>query len=234
MNIKDILAKIKAEGYDKLTDAEKAFIEQFDLQAELDKASAAARRKAETDTKTAQGKVAELNAQIAELQKQLEEKGAAGAKQDTELQKLQKQVAKLEKQNADAEARIKANARLTAIRDAAKAKGINAADGISVKAFESLLDQAVGETDTSDADALNAVLDQFKQDNPAMIRAEVKGGTGVKGKPAGNAFAGVPNPWKGESFNLTKQIEIQTQNPDLAKTMMAEAGVQTGDGGGAS
>ena len=45
MNIKDILAKLlKGEA---LTDEEKAFAEAFDLQGELDKASASARRKAE-------------------------------------------------------------------------------------------------------------------------------------------------------------------------------------------
>ena len=47
MNIKDIIAKfLKGEA---LTDAEKAFAEQFDLQKEIDTASAAARRKAEKE-----------------------------------------------------------------------------------------------------------------------------------------------------------------------------------------
>lgn len=223
MNIKDIIAKLQ-KG-EKLTDDEQAFVDKFDLQAELDKASAAARRKAEADTKAEKTKAAELQAKIDELTAQLEEKATASKTQETELAKLTKQVAKLTEANAKAEADKAAYARMDAIREAAKANGIAAADGISAKAFEKLLDLAVGTTDHSDAEAMKGVLEQFKQDNPTMIRAAVKEGANVKGKPNANPFAGQPNPWKPESFNLTKCLEIETANPEVAKQMKAEAGV---------
>lgn len=223
MNIKDILAKLlKGET---LTDDEKAFCEAFDHQGELDKASAAARRKAEQATKDALKKGDELQKQIEELTAKLEEKEAAGKTSETELAKLAKKISQLEKVNAENDAKIKATARLDAIREAAKASGINAAEGVSAKALEKLLDLAVGDTDVTDEDAMKTVLDTFKAENPTMIAAAVKGGAKVKGDPADNSFTGVANPWKADSFNLTKQIEISTKNPELAKTMQSEAGV---------
>ena len=223
MNIKDILAKLlKGEA---LTDDEKAFAESFDLQGELDRASASARRKAEAQTKDALKKHDELQKQIEELQAKLDEKEAAGKTSETELAKLAKKIAGLEKINAENEAKIKATARLDAIREAAKTYGINAAQGVSAKSLETLLDLAVGETDVTDADAMKAVLEQFKTDNPTMIAAAVKQGANVRGQQDDNSFKGVANPWKNESINLTKQIEISQKNPDLAKQMMAEAGV---------
>lgn len=222
MNIKDILAKLlKGET---LTDDEKAFAEAFDLQGELDKASAAARRKAEAATKEAVKKHDDLNRQIEELQAKLTEKEEAGKTSATELEKLAKKIKTLEEKNAASEAKLAANARMDAIVDLAKAHGIKPAEGISGKSLETLLDLAVGETDVTDEDAMKAVFEQFKADNPSMIAAAVKKGANVKGAQADNSFAGVPNPWKKESLNLTKQIEISQKNPDLAKTMMTEAG----------
>lgn len=226
MTIKDILAKL-LKG-DKLTDDEKAFAEQFDLQKEIDTAAGAARRKAEEKAKEANDKLTAQNAAVKDLQEQLDAAKAelekANGGNNEQLAKLQKQVAKLESINAANEQKLKANARIAAIREAAKAAGITAAKGVSEAALERLIDLAVGETDTGDADALKAVLEGFKKDNPAMIAAEVKGGANLKGGPADNSFAGVKNPWLADSFNLTKQCEISTKNPELAAQMMQEAG----------
>lgn len=227
MNIKDIIAKLlKGEA---LTDAEKAFAEQYDAQKEIDAASAAARRKAEKEAKDALAKLDAQNATLKELSEKLEaaEKAANDAKggNSAELAKMQKQIAKLEAINAANEKTLKANARMDAIRSAVKAAGISAAKGISPDALERLIDLSVGDTDVSDADAMKAVLDQFKAENPSMIAAAVKGGSGLKGDPNASKFTGVANPWKAESFNLTKQIEIMNAEPNTAKTMMTEAGV---------
>ena len=223
MNIKDILAKLlKGEA---LTDDEKAFAESFDLQGELDRASASARRKAEAQTKDALKKHDDLQKQIEELTAQLAEKENAGRASETELAKLAKKIKSLEEKNAEAEAQLAANARMDAIVELAKANGIKPAEGISGKALETLLDLAVGQTDVTDEDAMKAVFAQFKADNPSMIAAAVKQGANVRGQQDDNSFKGVANPWKGESINLTKQIEISQKNPDLAKQMMAEAGV---------
>ena len=229
MNIKTLLAKIKKDGYDKLTDDEKAFVDQYDPQKEIDTASAAARRKAEDKAKELQSKLDAANASLAETNEKLEEatKAAEDAKggSSKEIEALSKKIAKLEAINEKNEKTLKANARSQAIRDAAKAAGLNPAEGVSAAALERLIDLAVGETDGTDADAMKAVLDQFKADNPAMIAAAVKTGANVKGKGGVDEFKGVANPWKTDSFNLTKQIEISQKNPELANTMKVEAGV---------
>lgn len=222
MKLADIIAKVlKGES---LSDDEKAFLTAYDEQKALDTAAASARKKAESERKAVEKSLEEANSKIADLTEKLEA-GEAGKKaHDTELGKLQRQVAKLMEQNAAAEAKLKANERMATIREAAKSAGITAAKGVSAAALEKLIDLAVGETDVTDGDALKAVLDAFKAENPAMIAAEVKPGATVPGKPAQNSFTGTPNPWKAESFNLTKQIEIATQNPELAASMKVEAG----------
>lgn len=40
----------------------------------------------------------------------------------------------------------------------------------------------------------------------------------------GNAGGGSDNPWSKESWNLTKQMELEISNPELAKTLKAGAG----------
>ena len=40
----------------------------------------------------------------------------------------------------------------------------------------------------------------------------------------GNTGGGPDNPWSKDSWNLTKQMEIELNNPELAKTMKASAG----------
>lgn len=227
MKIEEIIGKLlKGE---KLTDEEKSFAEQYNAQKEIDTASAAARRKAEDKAKEAQTKLDAQNAAVKELTEKLEaaEKAAkdAGAGNNAELAKMQKQIAKLEAINAENEKTLKANARSESIRAAVKEAGIAAAEGISAASLERLIDLAVGETDVTDKDAMKAVLETFKTENPSMIAAAVKSGAGIKGAPSQSPFAGVANPWKAESFNLTKQIEIATKEPNLAATMKAEAGV---------
>lgn len=40
----------------------------------------------------------------------------------------------------------------------------------------------------------------------------------------GNAASGSDNPWSKESWNLTKQMELELSNPELAKTLKSSAG----------
>lgn len=216
MDIKTILAKV-AKG-DKLTDEETSFLEKYDPQAEIDKASAAARRKAEKERDEAQAR-AEAAA------KELEEaKTRQDPEKDSQLAKLAKEVEKLTKKNAEAEAKLAAARRMDAIRAAAKANGAVAADGISPDVFEMLLDRAVGDLDVGDADALKGALEAFKSANPAMIADLGKGGIGPKGVPGGTG-ASIANPWKKDSLNLTEQMRLLMNNPSEARRLAAEAGV---------
>jgi len=218
MNIQEILAKV-VKG-ETLTDEEKNFLGGYDPQKEIDTASAAARRKAEKEAKDALAKAEAAAAALKELQEK-----ATDPTKDNELAKLQKQVAKLEALNAAAEAKNKAHARLDAIRTAAKENGVVAAEGVNGAVFERLLDLTIGDTDVADADALKTVLDQFKQENPAMIAASVKGGLNTKGLPSGGKASGV-NPWKEGSINLTEQMRLAKEHPEQAVALAAEAGVK--------
>lgn len=223
MNIKEILAKVAKK--EELTQEELDFLAAYDPQKDIDTASAAARRDGEKKAKDAVAKQTELQKQIDDLKTQLEAKEQEGKTGSEQLEKLAKKIKTLEEKNAASEAKLAASERLESIREAAKAAGVVPAEGISAKSMESLLDAAFGDTKMDDEDAVKAVLDQFKKDNPAMIRAEVKGGSKIKGGQQDNMFAGKPNPWKDESRNLTLQIQIEKSNPELAKTMKAEAGV---------
>ena len=219
MDIKEILAKV-AKGED-LTDGEKAFLGGYDPQADIDKASAAARRKAERERDDALAKAAKAAEDLEAAQAALR-----NPQKDDQLAKLAKEVEKLTKRNAEAEAKLKATARMEAIRAAAKANGAVAAEGISAETFDMLLDRAVGEVDVGDADALKGALEAFKSANPAMIADLGRGGVGSKGRPSGGAGAtGGANPWKEGGVNLTEQMRLLNTNPAEAQRLAAEAGV---------
>lgn len=218
MSIKDILAKV-AKG-ETLTDEERSALGAYDPQAEIDKASAAARRKAERERDEFRAQ-AEKNA--ADLAAAIE--AQRNPEKDTQLAKLAREVEKLTKKNAENEAKLKATARMDAIRAAAKANGAVAAEGISAEIFDMLLDRAVGDVDTGDADALKGALEAFKSANPAMIADLGRGGVNPKGRPAGGGGAGGANPWREGSVNLTEQMRLIGTNPTEAARLASEAGV---------
>lgn len=216
MNIQDIIKKLLAG--ETLTDEEKDFASKFDLQANLDKASAAARRKAEGER--------DANAKtITELQKQLEELTKTKGADDTELGKLRKEVEKLAKAKAESDAKVAAQERKQAIAAAAKEYGVVIAEGVSANAFEQLLNIAVGDTKLDDADAMKAVMETFKKDNPAMIADGGVAGVGGKGKPNSMGSSFVGNPWKKGAENLTAQMQLMKENPAEAARLAAAEGV---------
>ncbi len=217
MSIKDILAKV-AKG-EALTDEERSSVGGYDPQAEMDKASAAARRKAEKERDEFKAQAEKSAADLAAAME-----AQRNPQKDDQLAKLAKEVEKLTKKNAEAEAKLKANARMEAIRAAAKANGAVAADGISAEIFDMLLDRAVGDVDTGDEDALKGALEAFKTANPAMIADLGRGGVNGKGRPAGGADAGGANPWREGSVNLTEQMRLINTNPTEAVRLASEAG----------
>jgi len=207
MKIKDILSKvIKGEA---LTDAEKQFLTAYDE----DKAVNETRTELEKKLKAAEDKAKELEAEAGKA------KGA-----DATVQALQKKVDDLLKKNADVEAKEKSRSRMDAIKAKASEKGVSPLDGFSEKTFEALLDRAIGEVDVSNATALDAAIEAFKTENAVLIKAQSGTTTAVKGNPNPAPSAG-PNPFKKDSFNLTKQIELATANPTEAKRLATEAGV---------
>ena len=216
MSITDIIKKLLAG--ETLTDDEKSFAEKFDLQGQIDKASAAARRKAEGERDANAKTIEELNAKLKELED-------AGGKGETEISKLRKEVEKLSKAKAESDAKVAAQERRAAIAACAKANGVNMADGVSASAFEQLLNIAVGDTKVDDEDAMKAVMETFKRENPAMIADGGHSGVGGKGKPNSQTGSFVGNPFKKGAENLTAQMQLMKENPAEAARLAAAEGV---------
>ena len=49
-------------------------------------------------------------------------------------------------------------------------------------------------------------------------------GMGAKPTPTSAISAGMPNPWKEGSINLTRQMALEASDPDLAAVLKREAG----------
>ncbi len=91
----------------------------------------------------------------------------------------------------------------------------------NVKAVVSLLDTSRIVLDGDDLIGADTQIADIKRSDPYLFGGDLKGrvpqGTGAK-PPAPN------NPWKKETFNLTKQGEIVREDPELAARLKAEAG----------
>lgn len=102
-------------------------------------------------------------------------------------------------------------------------RAVAAADARNVRAVIALLDKSKISLDGDNLLGFDAQITALKESDPYLFGVELKGrvpeGTG---KPAKE----VPNPWKKESFNLTKQGHILKTDPELAVKLRAEAGVK--------
>lgn len=216
MKLSEIIAKV-AKG-EQLTDEERSFLGGDALQKELDSASASARKKAES-------KAAESEAKLTELQQKLAELEAKGNPAATEMQKLQKRLENLEKAKAEAEAKLAAQSHSAAIRKIAADNQISAAKGINAELFSKVFESAFDGVDLDDAEAVKTALQTFRDGNPAMISVGGIGGADSKGK-GGIGLRPATNPFAKKTFNLTEQIKLQMEQPELAKTLAAEAASQ--------
>jgi DNA repair exonuclease SbcCD ATPase subunit len=221
MKINDILEKVlKGET---LSDDEKKFLADYDA----DKAAKDVRAELERKLKVSEDKAKSFSDKLKVSEdklKELEEAVSKAHGANATINALQKKVDDLIKQNADAEAKEKARARMDAIKAKAAEKGVLPLDGFSEKTFDSILDLAIGDVDISNATALEAAIESFKTENAVIIKAPRGTSTSIKGIPSKSLLSG-PNPFKKDTFNLTKQIELISENPAEAKRLAAEAGV---------
>jgi len=71
---------------------------------------------------------------------------------------------------------------------------------------------------------ISDLLESFKK-NSSLAKGFAASGTGGSGAASFNgSLTGVVNPWAATSFNLTKQGEIATSNPEMAKALKAAVG----------
>lgn len=161
---------------------------------------------------------AQLTTSLKERDKQLEElKGAAGASEDLKKQ-LDEAIAK---NKADSE---QAAAELAAYKkDNAVSLQIMKLGAKNIKAVKALLDLSKVSIDGENLIGLQDQLDALKVSDsylfyPAMAGREPYGGD----KTPPDEHKG--NPFKKETFNLTKQGQITRENPELAKRLRMAAG----------
>lgn len=85
-----------------------------------------------------------------------------------------------------------------------------------------LVEFVLGEDET-DIDVKVKALQKFAQ---RIAKNTIDGIYKANGRNPGrgNAASGSDNPWSKESWNLTKQMELELSNPELAKTLKSSAG----------
>ena len=156
--------------------------------------------------------------QVAERDTQLADLGAKAKDHDT----LRVQIADLQAKNKQAaedyEKQLKEQRFAFAIE-----RAVAKADARNVKAVVALLDKTKISLDGENLLGFDDQVAALRESDPYLFGVELKGrvpeGTGKPPKE-------VPNPWKKESFNLTKQGQILKTDPELAVKLKAEAGVK--------
>ncbi len=135
---------------------------------------------------------------------------------------LKAQIADLQAKNKQTteeyEARLKEQQFAFAVE-----RAVAKADARNVKAVIALLDKSRISLDGENLLGFDEQIAALKKSDPYLFGVDLKGrmpeGTGKPPKE-------IPNPWKKESFNLTKQGQILKTDPELAAKLMAEAGVK--------
>lgn len=168
------------------------------VQSRLDKAMAAERKEK-----------AELKRKLENLQKA---KLTDDELKQIELDEKLKTIADREKAIADKENRLYA---VKAIKEA----GLDDGSDTSL----ALVDFVMGEDETE----INTKVKAFKELFDKAVTAEVDKRFKESGytPKKGNTLNGGVNPYTKEQFNLTKQMEIESTNPELAAQLKAAAGV---------
>ncbi|MBQ8758441.1 MAG: DUF4355 domain-containing protein, partial [Clostridia bacterium] len=173
------------------------------VQARVDKAMAAERKEK-----------AQLKQQVEKLQK--------ANMTDAELKKIEdeereKALAEREKALADRENRLYA---VKAIKEA----GLDDGSDISL----ALVDFVMGEDEADIDGKVKSFKELFDKAVSKAVDAEVKKRfkEGSYTPKKGSELNGGVNPFKAETFNLTEQIRITSDNPELAARLKAEAGVK--------
>lgn len=156
--------------------------------------------------------------QVAERDTQLADLGAKAKDHDT----LRVQIADLQAKNKQAaedyEKQLKEQRFAFAVE-----RAVAKADARNVKAVVALLDASKISLDGENLIGFDEQIAALKKSDPFLFGVDLKGrmpeGTG---KPPQTQ----ENPWKKETFNLTKQGELLRKDPDSAARFMAEAGVK--------
>lgn len=168
------------------------------VQSRLDKAMAQERKKS-----------ADLKKQLERLQKA---KLTDDELKQIEIDEKEQAIAERERAITEKENRLYA---VKAIKEA----GLDDGSDVSL----SLVDFVMGEDETAINEKVKAFKDLFEKAVKTEVDKRFKE-NGYTPQPSSTLNGGV-NPYTKEQFNLTKQMELETTNPELAKQLKALAGV---------
>ena len=102
-------------------------------------------------------------------------------------------------------------------------RAVAKADARNVKAVMALLDTSKISLDGENLLGFDEQVAALKESDPYLFGVELKGRVP---EGAGKPPQTPENPWKKETWNLTKQGEITKKDPDLAAKLRAQAGVR--------
>lgn len=102
-------------------------------------------------------------------------------------------------------------------------RAVAKADARNVKAVVALLDTSKISLDGENLLGFDEQIAALKKSDPYLFGVDLKGRTP---EGTGKQPQIQENPWKRETWNLTKQGEIIRKDPDLAAKLKAEAGVR--------
>jgi len=102
-------------------------------------------------------------------------------------------------------------------------RAVGKADARNIKAVIALLDKSKISLDGENLLGFDAQIAALKESDPYLFGVELKGRTP---EGTGKSQQAQENPWKKETWNLTKQGEITKTDPDLAAKLRAQAGVR--------
>jgi hypothetical protein len=153
-----------------------------------------------------------------------EEANRTAQEKDQQILDLQKQLEDLRQSNESAAIRTRAMA------------AISQAGAINAEQMLQLVQNNLRKNDSGAVVVLNGGVEQDLTTYLATLKAPGSGyehhfkpssaaGMGAKPIPVGVASTGVANPWKEGSINLTQQMLISSQDPDLAAVLKREAGL---------
>ena len=153
-----------------------------------------------------------------------EEANRTAQEKDQQIFDLQKQLEEMRTSNETAAIRTKAMA------------AISQAGAINAEQMLQLVQSNLRKNDSGNLVVLNGGVEQDITTYLATLKNPGSGyehhfkpssaaGMGAKPAPIATAAGGVSNPWKEGSINLTQQMLISSQDPDLAAVLKREAGL---------
>lgn len=237
MIIKALIGKaIKGET---LTDEERKQLETYDPdaanKAAVDAAAAGARRKAEEELAKVQAELKEANEKNAQLQKSLGDNQKQGNAEVENLKKMMETFKKERDEEKAARAKLEKSNRIDAQIARCKFKYADGFDGPTIDKFlhsqlETLDEDGlknIEEASTPFESTMHGTLFKTHREKwkGALLDESGRGTGNPQTGSAGGSYDGV-NPWKKDTRNSTRQLEIEAKDPALATQLKKEAGVQ--------